>query len=215
MEKGLPFVIERVAGTASDKGRPTRPDGRTVESHVGLLGPPATFAVVALEATRHDVLPRRQAALGAWHDMVEVEAAGEMTMPAVLTRIGISNEDVVAAEAHVTPRKSVEPCKKYDPRDADVIAHRADAVVAVDLQAGPVTEVEGLILFVDSPGHALVEQRESVADGGDVNGEIRPVEYQGSSAQKGPVSDPGRHILQDGSSDHTAVKVKTGAPSAL
>ena len=67
-----------------------------LELHPSFLGQAIPFAVVASAAAGDEVLPGALAATGTRHDVVKGEVHRRISAPAILTRMAVADENVLA-----------------------------------------------------------------------------------------------------------------------
>ena len=113
------------------------------------------------------------------NDMIEIEFLARQSPAAVLAGAFIAGVDIIAAEAHLALGHAVVAHQQDHPRHAnDAIDHADGLVVGGDREIAPAVEIEGLILFVDRFGDALVEQHEGAPNRSDMDRQIGPIEDQ-------------------------------------
>jgi hypothetical protein len=108
--------------------------------------------------------------------MVQIELAAWSPTPTVLARGAVTQEDIVTTEADFTMRHTLERNEENHTRDANEPFNHPNCLATDGRKLGPVSEVEGAIVFIHGPGDTTIEEREGAADGRNVYREIRPIE---------------------------------------
>ena len=133
--------------------------------------------MVALVTGTDDVFPNRSAALGAGHDMIEIKFLARQALPTVLTCAFVAGVNVVATKTDLSFGDAVISHQQNYPGDANHTVDQSNRLVMCgNRQIAPAREIEGLILFVNGLGNALVEQYESSAHRGYMDRQIRAIE---------------------------------------
>lgn len=136
--------------------------GGAEEAEVGFLGGAVAFAIVAGVAAGDEVFPAGGAAAGAGHDVVEGELAGGEDLLAILARVAIAHEDVLARKGTRLVGNAPVIVQADDARQAQLFA------CGVDVRLG--------VLF--GAGDAFEDEHEGTAGGTHVNGLEAGVEDQ-------------------------------------
>lgn len=90
------------------KGPPLGAHRLLNELHCGLSWGPIGLASIARNAGADDILPIGRAASITRHDMVQIEFRSVKGLPAILTGILVTLEDIVACELDLLLRKPIE-----------------------------------------------------------------------------------------------------------
>jgi hypothetical protein len=85
--------------------------------HAGLLRRAATLATVATQAATDDVFPRGSTAMGARDNVVQAELVSGFHLAAILTRVIVTREQVLAVEPNRLSWHPIKPSQSGDSRD--------------------------------------------------------------------------------------------------
>lgn len=177
--------------------------GLSNEGHVGLSWSASTFADIAVHTRANDVIPSRAAALASRDHVVQAQLARRKLLPAILALVVIAGEDVASVKLDGLFRQLVVTEQSDHPRGLNLGRRRTHPIVLLlaevrcpeGAQFCPCLKVIGVeltILKVNNLGQLLAQQAERSADGDDVHGYERLVQYQHARVQ-GRVS-AGIHI---------------------
>src|SRR5208282_3416311 len=181
-----PFAVPPQGEHLGAERRPFRPPRFADQQHPSLFRRLPAFPAIAVVAGADDVLPSRGAAARARNHMVQVQFGAGQPAPAVLAGIVIAGENIEARKSYVAFGYALVGGKQQHARHPDDPAHDADALVMyLDAQVPPRIEIEGAILLVDRARDALVQERKTPLDRGDVNRKIRPVQHQDLGIENG------------------------------
>src|SRR5437588_9369375 len=99
------------------------------KAHVRLTREPVAFARITADARTNHVLPCCCPSAIARHDVIEIQFAAIEKFAAILARVLVALEHVVASEFYLLRRKPIENQKHNHPRDANLERNRRDYFV--------------------------------------------------------------------------------------
>lgn len=129
--------------------------------------------------------------------MVEVQVGARQSAGTVLASIEVANEDIVPTEAHSAQWHPLKRRQQDHPGHRHAATKRPEALASQLSVICPGLKVEGLILGVNCPGYAPVQQADSPANRGHMDGQKPLIEdkgpaIQGLSGARRRVHDPAR-----------------------
>ena len=154
------------------------------EAHVRFTRQPITFARVATDTGANHVLPRRCSAAVAGHHVIQIEIAAIENLTAILARVLIALEHIMAGEFHFLLRKSIENQEHNHSRNTNLERNRGDDFVVrcVRRQIAPAFEIMCHEVVRVIGGHnvsmAGIYQSEGATRRADVNRLPQTVQHQ-------------------------------------
>ena len=207
-EERLPFAVVLGAEISPHKRGPAGPARLAAKLHPSLRRRPPPFSPITVQASAHDVFPGGQPPAGTGHNMVEVQIGPRFALIAVLASVGVTNENIVSTELHLSAGHPIETDHLNNAWNTNEPPNNAHSVAADGTQRRPIAKVEGPIFLVDRPSHPGVEETEGPADRCHLNGEIGTVEDKRFTAQPGRARSACRH-RKNVSSALPAVKARS------
>ena len=108
-----PALMLLAAERNVDKRSPFRTLRFANERHMRLVRKPITFARITRDARTNDVLPRREATLIPWQNVIEIQLLALEHFSAVLTGVVVAFKDIVPGKLHFLLRQPIKK-EKYD-----------------------------------------------------------------------------------------------------
>ncbi len=173
-----------------DEWAPFRAFGFAEQFHADFGGKPVGFARVARQTAANDVLPSGHAAAVARGDVIEVEIGAFEFLAAILAGVVVTLENVVTRELYFLARETIKHLQQDQARDTDASGNSADGISAVvkPREVAPLIEVEGpkfaIAFFEDDGSVSFVNERESTADGANIDRLPEAVEHQDLLVQR-------------------------------
>src|SRR3990172_6688260 len=125
-QEGTPLLVANARPHQVGERRPARPLGTVPQLHVRLPRRAPALLAIAVDAARHDVLPRAAPAERARNHVIEVQLRAVWLRAAVLAREVVARHQVDAAEAHAALRQPLEGDQHDHAGDANQAARRPD-----------------------------------------------------------------------------------------